>query len=511
MTARERLIAILLGSFITVGVVGLLAYLLVLSPLAEKSDKIDKLNSKIEEKTAKKEKIDAGRRRLAALRAISLPPEPNTAQREYDYILTTLLTRAGIPAGFRTVNVKLAPDKSTIPFINPSAPNKEKKPAYQKVTADITMARVNIRALMKFLTTYQQLGILQHVSKMTVKMSDIEASNGSTSRRGGGSNDRNNLTVTLTSEAAILDGIEPRESLVRIPRSVAAVGGVAVYQALDMNPDVGRKLALNRPAEDLMSPLNARNYDDVYWKDPFHGKVPPPPTILPPEKVVLPSVAKWIKMTGWTTNSDGSASVDITDKANNIIYEIQLSRRGEKLHTVVTKQRILENRVITFTLNRGANPGADVKSWVNQPFTISDAIGSNAPTSSTHRTFTVHGLVQPFGLIVSSSGDDEKQADEPRGGNFRGGRGGFGGGRGGFPSGRSTATFKHEDLVAVAGGLVSTVKLEKYYVWTVGQSLSDLKEVPKDRVDALLNNALAPLMPDSPKVSPIVSVVGEGR
>lgn len=509
MNSRERLLSIVLGGFILVGVVGLFAYLLVLSPLEEKAAAIGQLEAKVAEKTEHKDKIDAGNRRLAVIRRSSLPPEPNTAQREYDFVLTAILGNAGVPASARTVNVKMSTDKTTVPLVNPGAPSKEKRYAYQKVVADITMTRVRLDSLTRFLTAYQRLGLLHHITKITVKGAEAEGGGGSIIRGGrgggGGGGDRNDLTVSLTSEAIILDGVDPRESIIPIPRPVQAIGGAAVYIALDANPDVGRRLVLNRPYQSLPSESNSRNYDQMTWKDPFHGSVPPPviTNTRPPDPPPLPGIEQHIRMSGWATNSDGSGKVDITDMANNVTYKIALSRKGEKLHTSVSKQRVVEGRVVTFNVVPGSDP--EVKSWVNKPFTISDA--EMAVPSSTKRTFTIHGLV-PQGIILSSNITDEKTAAPAAGrggfgGGRGGGRGGIGGGRGGgFGNGPVTATRGtplQNAIAAVTGGPISVQPFETYYVWTIGQTLRDVlsKEVPKKDVDELLKHALAPLMPDA--------------
>jgi hypothetical protein len=513
MNPRERFLSVLLGGFIAVGVVGLAAYLLYFSPNADKADAIEKLKNDVGEKTDKKNAAVAGFKKFTALKAISLPPEPNTAQREYDYILTELLNRAGVPAGSRTVVVKLPTEKTTIPLINPGAIAKDKKYAYQKVTADITMSRVNLPSLMKFLTSYQNLSVLQHITKMSVKVQDSEAG-GSLAGRGRGNSadrERKDLTVTLSTEAVILDGVHPRESLVRIPTPVAAVGGAAAYYALDTNPDVGRRLALMETNRPLPTPTAVRDYTTMAYKDPFHGRMPDPPPergpyIAPPP----PGIGQQIRLNGWSTHADGSVEADIHDYMNNATYKVKLTRKGEKLHTSVTKQRVVDGIVQPFSVI----PGTDVKSWEDRPFTIADE-ASWVP-SSTKRTFTVHGLV-PYGLIVSSpAGDDEKAAAQP---GFGGGRGGFGGGnrggRGGFgaPGTGRTSLPKPTADAAVAGTAI-TVKPEKYYVWVMGQALSDLKEVPAGDVDALLRQALSPLMPEPPggtPTSPVATTSGDGR
>jgi hypothetical protein len=508
MNSRERLLSVLLGGFIAAGVLGLFAYLLYFSPNAEKAETIAKLKQEVDDKTDKMKAAQAGQKRYTEIKGISLPPEPNTAQREYDYILTELLNRAGIPAGSRTVVVKIPPDKTTIPVVNPGATAKDKKYAYQKVTADITMSRVSLPSLMKFLTAYHNLSVLQHITKLTVKVADTELG-GSRGNRGGGIDYvRADLSVTLSSEAVILDGVHPRESLVRIPTPVAATGGAAAYYALDTNPDVGRRLALLQTNRALPSESNIRDYAVMAQKDPFHGRMPPPPP--PPgdyKAPTPPGIGHYIKLNAWSTYPDGSVEADIHDRANNVTYKIKLTRRGEKLNTSVTKQRVQDGNVVKFEV-----PGSTTKSWENRPFTISDE--SMQVSSSTRRTFTVHGLV-PYGIIVSSPTGEDEKTTAPDGG-VRGVRGGNRGGGFGAPSATARTTLPSPlgATAAVAGGTAFFFKTEKYYVWTLGQSLSDLKEVPTGEVDGLLRNALAPLMPEPPggtPTTPVASTAGDGR
>jgi hypothetical protein len=500
MNSRERLLSVLLGGFIAAGALGLFSYLLYFSPNAEKADTIDKLQAEVGDKTDKRNAARAGEKRYTEIKGYSLPPEPNTAQREYDYILTELLNRAGIPAGSRSVVVKPSPDKTTIPVVNPGATAKDKKYAYQKVSADITMSRVSLPSLMKFLTAYHNLSVLQHVTKLTVKLADTDLGG---SRRGGGGIDyiRADLSVTLSSEAVILDGVHPRESLVRIPTPVAATGGAAAYYALDTNPDVGRRLALLQTNRALPSETNLRDYSVMAQRDPFHGRMPPPPDRTVYVAPKPPGIGQYIKLNGWSTFPDGSVEADIHDRANNVTYKIKFTRKGEKLNTSVTKQRVQDGTVVKFEV-----PGSTTKSWENRPFTISDE--TLQVLSSTRRTFTVHGLV-PHGIIVSSpTGEDEKTETPQVFGAGRGGRGGSGG-----PATSRPGQPKPSANAAVAGTAV-TVKPEKFYVWTIGQSLSELKEVPTGEVDGLLRNALAPLMPEPPggtPTTPVASTAGDGR
>jgi hypothetical protein len=506
---REKILPILLGGFIGCAVIGLLGYVLAWSPYEDKTAEVAKYEDEVQKKAEKKEAAEVGKKRLAELKRTSLPPEPNTAMREYDFVLTELLNRAGVAAGSRTVNVKLAPDKTHIPLINPGAVAKDKRYAYLKLTADITMSKVDLDTVMKFLTSYEQLGLLHHVAKFNVKVTDTDTG-GSAARRGGQVDRvRKDLTVTLTSEAIILDGLEPRESIIKLPKGIEAVGGTAAYYALDTNPQVTRDLLLNRLPRSLPTESYPRTYLSMKLKDPFHGPMPStPPPPGPYVAPVLPPVDKFIRMSMWTTNSNGTGVADITDMANNITYHIELTRKGEKLHTVISKQRVLEGNVVKFTVNPGVDGDAG-KKWVDLPFVISDALGGTPATSSTHRTLTVHGMVMN-GLIVSAPTEESAAAPANSGRGGRGGRGGFGGG-GGFgapPTTRSTFTASKKEMAYMAVTSAAFVndlpKDEKYYIWSVGESLSDVlstREITRSKLDDVLKNALGPLMPDTTPVA----------
>src|SRR5262245_54888055 len=160
---------------------------------------------------------------------------------------------------------------------------------------------------MRFMTSYHNLSLLQHVTKMTVKVQESELGGSLGGRRGGGVDRvRADLTVTLTTEAIILDGVSARESLVRIPTPVAALGGAAAYYALDINPDVGRRLALMQTNRPLPTDRDPRDYQAMINKDPFHGRLPPIVDPGPPPPVIPPGIGQHIKMSGWTTCTAGS-------------------------------------------------------------------------------------------------------------------------------------------------------------------------------------------------------------
>ena len=155
--------------------------------------------------------------------------------------------------------------------------------------------------------------------------------------------ERDDLHVTLVSEAIVLNGAPERRTILAIPTANGAALGAAGLWTMEQNPSVG--LAITPQVfEQVLANKPARDYLLIAAKDPYHGTLPKPqPKLQPVERTdpIIPPKPDYGEHILYTTmfgTSDGSeqtAELTIRDKINNEDYEITLSRSGEKVKAVV--------------------------------------------------------------------------------------------------------------------------------------------------------------------------------
>ncbi|MBX9624254.1 MAG: Ig domain-containing protein [Gemmataceae bacterium] len=264
MSTRERLMAVVLSVLIVAGVAGAAGYFLVYEPVGQKTAAADQLQKDIDDLTAKRNQFAKDRKRLDESKRRSLPPDEALARREYNEMLSRLLRRAGAPAGF-TVTPLAAPADRNVPTLP------GKKPAYTKLATSVEFRKADLWAVREFLEGYYRLNLLHQITGISVKREDETASAGTRTKA---APDRKDLTVKLTTEAIILDGAEPRMTLLPVSAAFAAAGGQLGYSAVAHTPEAGRGLT---PLQ-LAPVLAARNrdYSFLAMKDMFHGPLPPP-------------------------------------------------------------------------------------------------------------------------------------------------------------------------------------------------------------------------------------------
>src|SRR5438270_11734375 len=142
-------------------------------------------------------------------------------------MLRQLLHDAGAPAGF-TVSPRESLDTKNIPVFD----TKSNKPVYSKLGYVIVMKKVDLGTVVKFLYSYYRLNLLHQITYLDIKRKDSEGV-GSRARAGG---DRNDLEVTIHTDAIILDGAENRRTLLPMPVGAAVGGGQAGHYTLLNTP-----------------------------------------------------------------------------------------------------------------------------------------------------------------------------------------------------------------------------------------------------------------------------------
>ena len=263
MSTRERTLAILMIGLIVVGGGAFAGYLFIYEPIQEKKAASAKLQEEINALQEREDDFRKNFPRLKVAKQRSLPADENVARQEHYEMMSRLVRQAGIPLGY-TITTKPAPDANAIPKLPGT-----KTPIYTKVVVDIEFKRADMWVVHDFLTSYYRLNLLHQITHFSIKKDDDAAA--AKNRPAG---DRRDLTVKVTTEALILDGAEPRRTLLPVSNAFAAVGGMVGYDAVALNPDMGRGIAPLQLAPVLAS--RTRDYTMIVQKDPFHGPYPKP-------------------------------------------------------------------------------------------------------------------------------------------------------------------------------------------------------------------------------------------
>jgi hypothetical protein len=467
MNQRERRLLMVLG-VILLGGAAFAGYSLILGPIEELKAEAERVQDEIASKDAILTKLRADQVRVDAAKKRSLPANMDRARVEYGLMMHKLLRDAGAPVGF-SVTPRDSLDTKSVPELDP----KTKKPAYSKLGFVIRMTKVDLGTVMKFLHAYYRLNLLHQITQLTITRKEDTV--GSRSR-----DDRNDLEVTIITEAIILDGAENRQTLLPMPLGAAMVGGTAGYHALLNTPEAGRGISPLQLANVLATTTPPRDYLSITARDFIHGPLPPPPTPReetivqappPPPPPPKEDINAFIKLTGVTTRSDGSAVVDIFDFANKQDYTITLKPKGERYETKVEK----------FFFVKGARKRLDF--W---PDLIIQEEGT-----TTDRKFKVIGL-DGLALVLTEAttlaGDTSAKTDGPA---PKGGGGRFG------PRTAPVRLPAPVPATAVLGGSAAVMAPsgEKVFLWHAGQSLKDLIAVPPEEVDQVLRRAAPPYSP----------------
>ena len=467
MATREQRLTWLVGGFLLVAVVGIVFYLMVWMPLSEKNREADTLAEKNAEGEAKLATIRKDLPRLKIAFKRSLPNDPGAAQ-EYDAVINRLLRDAKVPATAFTVKPKAVEGKAT-PELLP------KRPAYSRVGLEIALKKVNFATVLEVLRAYYKLNLLQQITSFTMKR--IEDKDGP-APRGSLFADKADLELTIVTEAIILDGAEPRRSLLPVPIAFGLIGGAAGEQLMAQSPEPSRGLSPLQLTQVLAA--GDRDYALLLVKDLFHG--PPPLPLPPPEKVVVipkEDTAEFIRITAFGRNPDGSGSAVIEDAASKQEYLIDAKWTAGKLLPEVTK---------SYYTPRGKPKAYDTEAELD----ISEA------SSGTARKFRIVGFHED-GLIVAEK-EIVGAAPTPRPATPGGTR----------PRTGPPAPVKTPPLAAVAGGAAWVVgpPPEKFFLWKPGQALAAVEELRGPDLEKALRQLASPQSADA-KPEAVVEAVGK--
>lgn len=274
MNSREQTLALLLIGFMVLAVAGAGGYFFVLKPLSRQRAAEAALNKEIDDLEQQVEAQKAVGQRLAAARARSLPPDEAMARSEYTVALARMAESSGVPKGYTITQKSVDNSARAVPQLA------KDKPVYTRLAFEMTFKRADMGAVKEFLQRYYQFGLLHQITALNIKKDDDPNQKAK--------NTRNDLTVTLTTEALIVEGAESRKTLVPIPTAFAAIGGNALHAYMSRTTSAGRGVVPHTTTS-VLAP-NRRDYDLLVLKDPFNGplvkeKEPPPPAAFKLSKI----------------------------------------------------------------------------------------------------------------------------------------------------------------------------------------------------------------------------------
>jgi hypothetical protein len=623
MTPRERNLALVLGGLLFLGL-AFGGFVLIVGPLQAASARAAALDTEVADLKKQAEKLRDAVPKLNEAKRRSLPsdpkqptrpgqppapaaaatgrPEASSAKLEYSLLLTRLLAQAKIPTTAISIKER-AMDARGIPVL----PN-TKRPAYIRIAYDIDVHNIDMWEVHDFLTAFYQVDLLHQITSFSIKRDE----NVNATRK---NNDRKDLTLTLTVEAIMLDGAEPRPSLVPVPTAFAAVGGWRGYDtvAYDPNPATSRLVNPFRSTPLLAEPR--RDYSYVVLKDMFHGHLPPAPkpsfdrvadvtvkqgepinpiklslkdlttpgpikwdvkyeskllpkgsvkvepakqsptaalTIAPAEGesgsaqvnvtatladgkelkstlkvVVTPAdpkhdISSYIFLVNTTVRSDGTAAAVIRDRYNPYDYEVRATRDGV---------RVQKFWFLTATQRKEDGPTTPL-------LIISDENDKGVGVTATKRVFKVVAVDDDGIIVVDVTPPPAKPwaavgipigpavPGGAKGFGPGGGPGGKGFGPGGMKPGGQPSFVPLAGAVGAASAILPPSTEPKLYRWSLGKSMRQLTEVPKDEAARILGKAekvgpvgatvkdsvevaapvkTAPVAPMTPPVAPIAA------
>ena len=266
MTSRERTLAIVLLGMLLVGGGGVCGYMFVYSPLQQKKAAAQKLQGEVDDLELKALTMKKNLPQVAEVKRQSLPPDESIAKAQYKLLLERLLLEAKI-TNYTLPDGRVSAASRSTPEVA------AKKPAYRTLTFQIDFSKADIWQIADFLYDYYQLDLLHQITDLRITRENKSA------------DPRNGLNVHITSEAIILDGVEPRSALFPVTAAVAAVAGIPGLEAVVIKPELARRLTTTTSAPVLAT--RSRDYSWLAQRDMFYGPLPPPIITKPAEFAIL--------------------------------------------------------------------------------------------------------------------------------------------------------------------------------------------------------------------------------
>ncbi len=257
MNPREQKLALLLVGLMTLTLAGAGGYAFVLRPIERARNAEAVLTGEIADLEQQVEGRRKEAKRMAVARARSLPADKTLAEREYAIAMRRLMDAAGVSKDSQVTAKTVDNSSRAVPELSKG------KPIYTRVAYELVFKKADMWAIKDFLEGYYRLGLLQQITGVVIKKDDDAA--------GKNAGRRNDLTVTLVTEAILIDKADTRKTLWPVPSAFAALGGGAAYKGMGLSPEAARAV---RPQllVPVLSPRN-RDYSLLVKRDPFSGPI----------------------------------------------------------------------------------------------------------------------------------------------------------------------------------------------------------------------------------------------
>lgn len=480
MTARERILVYVLGG-LALGGVGYAAVTMFVQPIRAHNARIKELKESIENRQIELLTDQRNNQRLQALLPLTLPANRELAEAEYEAMLVRLFRDSKISGGKYAKQTSSLTDPE--PELVPSAPGKPGKKAYAKVIYKIDFEKVTLAKLAAFVERYHKAPLLHQIVSCTVKHS---ASGPSALKQK--AEERTDLTVTLISEAVLMDGAPERKTLYAVPDVFGAALGVPALYGLREDTEKARYLTPTPdPAYYALADIK-REYDLIAARDAFHGPLPIPEVKIVDkgkEKIDEPPPPKpydsspFVYLNSLVQTSLGgtrTAQADIRDRYYEQYYAVRFTQFGN----------LFETKVERFTKELKTDPKtrevtSETKLDRLHPRTgslmeISDRAGKEV------RTFKVYGL---YGNAILLGEKEKVVAPKEE-------KGKGGGGRPPQKGAKAPPVMlpKPDPRMVAIGGMGGIVQpKETFFVWEVGQSLKQARQLTDKEAKAALDVA----------------------
>lgn len=200
-TTRERNLVLALVTLLLVGGGYLLVNVMFLQPLYRKQQLIVTLEKDIEDKQNRIAQVQANQKKMQGWMHASLPPDVDLAQREYEKFLSGLARKSGAKGGDFTVT----PPRQIDTKSSPTIPGKG--PIYTKLPFTVR-GHGSVQTVVQLLEGFHKAPLLHQIKNVNIQR---PLTLGTQQRA-------NEVDVTLTVEALIVNGAKPRKVLLADPK-----------------------------------------------------------------------------------------------------------------------------------------------------------------------------------------------------------------------------------------------------------------------------------------------------
>jgi len=267
MSVRERFLAVGVLGFITLAGVALMVSQFIVKPLRDRSNSIGTIKNRIDEKEARKLKIESNKQKLELWRKQSLPADIGLARLEYEKYLRQLFSQSG----FEGSSFSVTPGNLDARTAFTAAGKKE--PDFTRLTFSVE-ANGELADLVDFLERFYRTPLLHEIKSMNISRPiNAEPNPGAAFGRRNQQAPKNELKVKMNIEALVLHEADKRNKLLPgVDRQLTAADVLATL----CNAPSGFALlpwavGPTGPAGAGLLAVPSRDYASIPGKDIFYG------------------------------------------------------------------------------------------------------------------------------------------------------------------------------------------------------------------------------------------------